>query len=100
MYICIYVYTYIYIYIYIYINIYIYIYIYIYTYIYIYIYIYTAHQSATCVVKFAMDHQHKQEVALKFMKYKDHFERELYCRKILTTPAASDLQDGTVAQDK
>jgi hypothetical protein len=47
-----------------------------------------------------MDHQHKQEVALKFMKYKDHFERELYCRKILTTPAASDLQDGTVAQDK
>jgi len=40
-----------------------------------------AHQSATCTVKLAVDTLLNRDVALKFMKYKDQFEREVSVRK-------------------
>ena len=42
------------------------------------------HQSATCIVRFATDHVLKKEVALKFMRFRDHFEREILCRRMLS----------------
>ena len=41
-------------------------------------------------MRFATDHHLKQEVALKFMRFKDHFERELACRRLLSEPAGHD----------
>ena len=39
------------------------------------------HQSSTCVVHLAYDHEDKRRlVALKFMKHRDHFARELRVR--------------------
>ena len=51
-----------------------------------------AHQSSTCIVRFATDHESKQEVALKFMRRRDHFERELACRRLLSEPAATPAE--------
>ena len=59
------------------------------------------HQSATCIVRFATDHVLKKEVALKFMKFRDHFEREILCRRMLSqsTPTASALLENNVSID-
>ena len=39
------------------------------------------HQSSTCVVHLAYDHEDDSKVvALKFMKHRDHFVRELRVR--------------------
>jgi serine/threonine protein kinase len=39
------------------------------------------HQSATCVVHLAFDHMdNNRAVALKFMRFREHFQREIYVR--------------------
>ena len=41
------------------------------------------HKSSTYMVRLAIDHKEKQEVALKFMKNKKHFDREIFSRRKL-----------------
>ena len=59
------------------------------------------HQSATCIVRFATDHVLKKEVALKFMRFRDHFDREILCRRMLSqsTPSSSTLLETNVAME-
>jgi hypothetical protein len=67
-------------------------YVYIFTHTYIYVCIYTFMHIYTYSF-------YTHQVALKFMKYKDHFERELFCRKILTSQAVPNIHDGIGAQE-